>query len=87
MPWVAGDGVVEGGEDVVAVLADGGDVAADPQPGLGSGAGAVAAGDLDLGLDRAEVPSLPLLVKGTARSAVNRRISGSRSRSLSLIHI
>jgi hypothetical protein len=48
----SGEGVVECGEDVAAVFADGGDVVADPQPALGAGGGAVAAGDLDLGLDR-----------------------------------
>ena len=37
------------------MLADGGDVAADADPGTGAGLGAVAAGDLELGLGRAEV--------------------------------
>jgi hypothetical protein len=37
------------------LFADGGDVAADAEPGFGSGGGAVAAGDLELGLDRSEV--------------------------------
>lgn len=55
MPGVAGDGVAEGGEDVVAVFADGGDVTADAEPVGGAVGGAVAAGDLHLGFRGAEV--------------------------------
>ncbi len=50
-PGVAGDGV----EDVVAVLAHGGDVGADAEPCLRGGLRAVTAADLELGLGRANV--------------------------------
>src|SRR6476659_11433358 len=56
LPGAAGDGVADGGHDVEAMLADGGDEAPDPEPVLGAGGGAVAAGDLQLGLDRPQVP-------------------------------
>ena len=50
MSRIAGDGVAEGGEGVETV-AGSGEVVADAEPGLGAGLGAVAAGDLELGLN------------------------------------
>jgi hypothetical protein len=55
LPWLAGDAVADSVEDVDAVLAQGGDVGADSEPGSGSFFGAVAAGDLDLGFRGPEV--------------------------------
>jgi hypothetical protein len=52
---VAGEGVVDGGQDVGAVLGDGGDVAADGVPVAGGLLRAEPAGDLLLGLSWPQV--------------------------------
>src|SRR5487761_1535691 len=55
-PGVAGEGVVDGGEDLASVLFRGGGVAADGVPVAGDGHRAEPAGDFLLGLRWAYVP-------------------------------
>jgi len=67
-PGISGEGVAQSGEDAGAVLGGGGDVAADGVPVPGGVFGAEPAGDLLLGLGRADVPFS--LVRGGGNTQV-----------------